>query len=129
MDSFQKQLTDIQSEIGTTPTGVSLQDELDALRQDVLDTKAAAAKAQATADNSYGVGATRKFAISGYIQARAIMAESGAKNRFPQGQNALSGAYNGNYGQGGTLDSLEVRRARIKFAGTLTPNTKYGLPD
>ena len=127
VDSFHTQLEAIQSQIGTVPSGVTLQDELDSLRQDVLDTKAAAAKAQATADAAYSSNPKSKFNISGYIQARAIAADSGSHSRFPNGANALGGAYNGTYGGGGTADSLEVRRARIKVAGSPTANTKYGI--
>ena len=121
VDSFRAQLDTIQSNV------TNLTDQLDALRQDVLDTKAIANKAQDTANNSYGVGSTRKFAISGYVQARAVFANSGSKSRFPQGSNTVAGAYNGNYAQGGVQDSLEVRRARLKFTGTLNQNSKYGV--
>jgi hypothetical protein len=125
VDGFQKQLDTIQSQAATDKQ--AFQDQLDALRQDVLDTKAIANKAQDTANNSYGFGSNRKFQITGYIQARGVDVQSGDPKRYPQGTDNLSGAYNGNYAQGGTTDSLEVRRARLKIAGTLTPNSKYAL--
>jgi len=106
------------------------QDNIDALRADVLDAKALANKAQDTANNSYGVGADRKFQISGYIQARFQSADGygkGSLDRFPQGVSSKAGSYNGDYAQGGNVDSVELRRARLKFTGTLTANTKYAV--
>ena len=64
VDKFRPELDTIQADLKTA------QDNIDALRADVLDAKALANKAQATADNSYGVGADRKFQISGYVQGR-----------------------------------------------------------
>ena len=64
IDKFRPELDTIQANLKTA------QDNIDALRADVLDAKALAGKAQDTANNSYGVGADRKFQISGYIQAR-----------------------------------------------------------
>jgi hypothetical protein len=134
VDEFQAQLTTIGSNI------TDLSASLDALRQDVLDTKAyalkanlAAAKAQATADNSYGAGPGRKFSISGYIQARYEAANSGSHTVYPEGNNGsaagpgIAAAVNGAYAQGGSRDSEEVRRARIIIAGSPTLNTSYRL--
>jgi len=128
IDKFRPELDTIQADLKTA------QDNIDALRADVLDTKALANKAQATADNSYGVGANRKFQISGYIQGRftAVSAGQGGpdyptQSRFPQGTSAVSGGYNGNYSAGGNTSTFDIRRARIKFTGQVTPNTKYGL--
>ena len=123
IDKFRPELDTIQTNLKQA------QDDIDALRADVLDAKALANKAQATADNSYGVGADRKFVISGYIQARyqAASAGQGALDRFPQGNPGGAGSYNGNYLSGSNLSSFDVRRARIKFTGTLTPNSRYGL--
>ena len=124
IDKFRPELDTIQTNLKQA------QDDIDALRADVLDAKALANKAQATADNSYGVGTDRKFQISGYVQARFQSADGygkGSQDRFPQGLSTKAGSYNGNYAQGGNVDSLELRRARLKFTGTLTPNAKYGI--
>ena len=64
IDKFRPELDTIQTNLKQA------QDDIEALRADVLDAKALANKAQATADNSYGTGTGRKFTISGYIQAR-----------------------------------------------------------
>ena len=123
IDKFRPELDIIQTNLKQA------QDDIDALRADVLDAKALANKAQTTADNSYGVGATRKFAISGYIQARyqGVPSGQGSQQRFQQGTPSSAGAYNGNYAQTGNQDSFEVRRARLKFTGQITPNSRYGL--
>ena len=124
VDKFRPELDTIQADLKTA------QDNIDALRADVLDAKALANKAQATADNSYGVGANRKFQISGYLQARFQSADGygqGTRARFPQGVSSKAGSYNGNYAQGGNVDSFEVRRARLKFSGQVTANTKYAI--
>lgn len=128
VDTFRTQLDAIQSEINGDPaTGkIGFQDQIDALRQDVLDTKELAGKAQSTADNSFGIGSTRKFQISGYVQARYN--ESGkSQGIYPQGNPATSGSYNGNYGQGNNNESFQVRRSRLKFTGQVTPNAKFGI--
>ena len=123
IDKFRPELDTIQANLQTA------QDNIDALRADVLDAKALANKAQDTANNSYGVGADRKFQISGYIQARYQSASSGqgAQARFPQGVPGGAGAYNGNYLSGSNKDTFDVRRARLKFTGAVTGNTRYGL--
>ncbi len=123
IDKFRPELDTIQTNLKQA------QDDIEALRADVLDAKAIANKAQDTANNSYGVGANRKFQISGYIQARYQVAPSGqgSQLRFPQGVNGAQGSYNGNYAQGANQDSFELRRARLKFTGTLTPNSRYAI--
>ena len=123
IDKFRPELDTIQTNLKDA------QDNIDALRADVLDAKALANKAQDTANNSYGVGGTRKFQISGYIQGRYQEAFSGqgALARFPQGVPGGAGAYNGNYLSGSNDKTFDVRRARLKFTGQVTPNTKYGL--
>ena len=123
IDKFRPELDTIQTNLKDA------QDNIDALRADVLDAKSLAVKAQATADNSYGVGSNRKFQISGYVQARYQSASSGqgALNRFPQGVAGGAGSYNGNYLSGSTKDTFDVRRARLKFTGAVTNNTKYGV--
>ena len=124
IDKFRPELDTIQADLKTA------QDNIEALRADVLDTKVLANKAQATADNSYGVGANRKFQIGGYIQGRFQSADGygqGTRVRFPQGVSTKSGSYNGNYAQGGNVESFQLRRARVKFSGQVTPNTKYAV--
>ena len=123
IDKFRPELDTIQTNLKQA------QDDIEALRADVLDAKALANKAQATADNSYGVGTNRKFQISGYIQARFQDTPSGqgSQQRFQQGTPVGAGQYNGNYAQTGNQDSFDVRRARIKFSGTLTPNSRYAI--
>ena len=124
IDKFRPELDTIQANLQTA------QDNIDALRADVLDAKALAGKAQDTANNSYGVGADRKFQISGYIQARFQSADGygkGSQDRFPQGVSSKAGSYNGNYAQGGNVDSAELRRSRLKFTGQITGNTRYGV--
>ena len=123
IDKFRPELDTIQTNL------TAAQDNIDALRADVLDAKALAAKAQDTANNSYGVGADRKFQISGYIQARyqQVSAGQGALARFPQGVPGGAGSYNGNYLSGSSPSTFDVRRARLKFTGAVTGNTKYGV--
>ena len=124
VDTFQKQLADIQS--ATAGATSPFQDQIDAVRADILDIQANVTKAQTTANNSFGVGSDRKFQITGYVQAR--YQESGkSENNYPAGTSAKSGTYNGNYAQGGNNESFEVRRARLKFTGAATPNTKFGI--
>ena len=123
IDKFRPELDTIQTNLKQA------QDDIDALRADVLDAKALANKAQATADNSYGVGPDRKFQISGYVQGRyqSVSAGQGALARFPQGIAGGAGAYNGNYLSGSSPSTFDVRRARIKFSGQVTGNTKYAI--
>ena len=123
IDKFRPELDTIQTNL------TAAQDNIDALRADVLDAKALAAKAQDTANNSYGVGANRKFQISGYIQARYqdASAGQGALARFPQGTAGGAGSYNGNYLSGSSPSTFDVRRARLKFTGQVTDNTRYGV--
>lgn len=128
VDTFRSQLDAIQSQINGDPAKGTkgFQEQIDALRQDVVDTKAQLAKTTDTANNSYGSGANRKFQISGYVQA-AFVGGPRSKDRFPQGNSHVSGGFNGNYSQGGNADSFELRRARLKFTGAVTANTKYAI--
>lgn len=121
VDTFQTQLNAQQDNV------TKAQADVQALRKEVADTKVLVKKAQETADNSYGAGPGRKFTISGYIQARYDVAESGNGKLFPSGAPASNSPYNGNYAQGGASQSLNIRRARIKVAGQPTANTKYAL--
>ena len=123
IDKFRPELDTIQTNLKQA------QDDIDALRADVLDAKALANKAQATADNSYGVGTDRKFQISGYVQARyqAVSAGQGGLARYPQGVAGGAGAYNGNYLSGSSPSTFDVRRARLKFTGQVTGNTRYAV--
>ena len=123
IDKFRPELDTIQTNLKQA------QDDIDALRADVLDAKSLANKAQATADNSYGVGADRKFSISGYVQGRyqATSAGQGSLARFPQGVAGGAGAYNGNDLSGSSPSTFDVRRARLKFSGQVTGNTRYAV--
>jgi len=123
IDKFRPELDTIQADLKTA------QDNIDALRADVLDAKALANKAQATADAAYSSDPKAKFVISGYVQARytAASAGQGAENRFPQGVPGGSGAYNGNYLGGSNGSSFDLRRARVKFSGQVTGNTRYSV--
>ena len=124
IDKFRPELDTIQTNLKDA------QDNIDALRADVLDAKALANKAQDTANNSYGFGSNRKFQISGYIQGRFQSADGygkGSLDRFPQGVSTKTGSYNGNYAQLANVSSLQVRRARLKFTGAVSDNTKYGI--
>ena len=89
INRLQALIGKFRPELDTIQTNLTAaQDNIDALRADVLDAKALANKAQDTANNSYGVGADRKFQISGYIQARFQSADGygqGSLARFPQG--------------------------------------------
>jgi hypothetical protein len=120
VDNFQTELTTIQSQIG------DINDQLDSLRQDVLDTKAIANKALDTANNSYGVG-NRKFSISGYVQARYEAAGSSNESLYPRGTAMNIGAYNGSYATGANSQSFLIRRSRLKVSGAITNNTKYAI--
>lgn len=99
------------------------------LQQNVNDARELAVGAQDTADNSYGFGSGRKFAITGYVQARYQYAENGDQARFPNGAPANVGAsnYNGNYAQGGSRQTFVNRRSRLKLTGRVTPNANYGI--
>jgi hypothetical protein len=123
IDKFRPELDTIQTNL------TAAQDNIDALRADVLDAKALANKAQDTANNSYGVGAGRKFQISGYIQARYqdVSSGQGTLARYPQGTAGGAGAYNGNYLSGSSPSTFDVRRARLKFTGDVTGNTRYAV--
>lgn len=118
---FSVQLADMQADVKKS------QDDIDALRADVDDAKDIANRARQAADNSYGFGPNRKFAISGYIQTRFVSAGSKDTTKFPNGAAASSSAYNGNYMQGGAPESFVLRRSRVKFTGAVTPNTKYAV--
>ena len=123
VDKFRPQLDTIQTNLRQA------QDNIDALRADVLDAKAPANKAKATAGDSYEVGADRKFQISGYVQARfqAASAGQGALDRFPQGVAGGAGSYNGNSVSGSSPRAFEVRRARVKFSAQVTGSTRYAV--
>lgn len=118
-DAFQDQLASIQADLKQA------KDDIDALRSDVSDAKDAANKALKQSDNSYGAGSGRKFSISGYIQTRFIGASSSDSALFPGGVAASNSGYNGNYIEGGSSSSFQLRRSRVKFTGQLSPNTKY----
>lgn len=76
--------------------------------------------------NTYGNTRLGRYSITGYIQARAVAADSGSTKLYPLGKvSQLAGVYNGNYGEGGAADEFEVRRARIYFIGRPTANSYY----
>ncbi|WP_218025627.1 porin [Capsulimonas corticalis] len=136
VDSFKTELTAIQADVTKAQADIAeLRGNVEDLRQDVLDTKDLANKAQDTANNSYGVGAKRKFQISGYIQARYFDA-TGSDNQDPKSVNHLTyphgkvpgnSPYNGTYASGSNGASFIVRRSRLKFTGQLTQNTRYAI--
>ncbi|BDI28077.1 hypothetical protein CCAX7_001280 [Capsulimonas corticalis] len=132
VDSFKTELTAIQSDVTKAQADITtLRGQVEDLRQDVLDTKDLANKAQDTANNSYGVGAKRKFQISGYIQARYFAADehnqtSADHLKFPYGK-APGNSYNGDYASGSNGGSFVIRRSRLKFTGQLTQNTRYAI--
>ena len=128
VDTFKQQLGDIQTNLTKAQADIEeLRGQIADLRQDVLDTKDLATKAQATADASYGVGSKRKFQISGYIQARYYNVDKGSQSEFPDGTSAANGPYNGNFAKGGAGATFNLRRSRIKFTGALTKNSKYAI--
>jgi hypothetical protein len=141
VDTFKAQLVAIGTPIAP------VQDQIDALRQDIADVKDKLAKIKAEADSSYGeitpgtsmpavpigvapLGDVRKFQISGFIQARYQDAESGNQSLFPNGTPAKVGgqsSFTGDYAVGGNRQDLFARRVRIKMTGTVTPNTRYSI--
>jgi hypothetical protein len=125
IDKFRPELDTIQADLKTA------QDNIEALRADVLDAKALANKAQTTADAAYSSNPKAKFTISGYIQGRyqAASAGQGSQIRFPQGvpTNSGAGQYNGTYALNSNKDSFLLRRSRLKINGAVTSNTKYGI--
>jgi hypothetical protein len=134
VDSFKTELTAIQADVAKAQTDITtLRGQVEDLRQDVLDTKEIANKAQDTANNSYGVGAKRKFQIGGYIQARYFAADSGSRDTgtdhllYPRGKAPGSSPYNGDYAANSNGASFVIRRSRLKLTGQVTPNTKYAI--
>jgi len=117
-DAFEEQLKQIQTDLKKA------QDDIEALRSDVVDAKEMANKAIKSADSAYGAG-NRKFAIGGYIQTRYLMVGDNSGANFPNGAPPSSSSYNGTYMQGTNGESFVIRRSRLKFTGSLTPNTKY----
>ena len=101
-----------------TDTSIDEQKQIDALKKQVKGVES----------ESYGNTQLHSYSITGYIQTRFVDARSGSRTLFPENKgNALSGVYNGNYGEGGTSNSFEVRRARIVFLGRPTVNSYYRL--
>ena len=120
-DEFKTELTGIQTDVKTA------QDNIEALRQDVLDTKDMAQSAQKTASAAYSSNPKAKFTIGGYIQTRFVRADSSDLSRFPNGKAASNAAFNGNYAQGGAGSSFLLRRSRLRITGQVTDNTKYAI--
>lgn len=125
VDTFQTQLNAIQDDVKKSD------DDIEALRQDVLDTKALVKKAQDTADHSYGTSLNRKFSITGLVEARLTTTTTNNHNSFPQGYSSDgaggAGPFNGNYDQLSAPTQAQVRRARIIMNGAPTNNTTYKI--
>jgi hypothetical protein len=119
MTQAQADIKTLQDDVTTLQAGLG--SAYDALEEQ----KAQITKIKADVGNSYGNSSSRKFNITGYIQARFVSAFGGNDRNFPNGQAAAAGAYNGFYAQGGSREGFEVRRARLKFSGQLTANTSY----
>ena len=119
IDKFRPELDTIQTNLKQA------QDDIDALRADVLDAKALANKAQDDGQQLLRRRRTnRKFQISGYIQARYQSRRrlrpgiAGPLSR--RAFRARPGSYNGNYAQGGNVDSIwSCAGHGLKFTGTL----------
>ncbi len=125
LDTFSRELAAIQTDVDAAKTDLAtLRQEISALRKGVDEAKTAAARAQATADNSYGPGANRKFQIGGFVQFRYEQAGGGSRATFPEGSGQGNG-YNGNYLRGGNNSSFKIREARLFTTGQLTPNARY----
>lgn len=128
VDSFKTQIDTLTADDAAFKAA-AYQDQLDAVRQDIVDTKALVAKAQAAAARAYGFG-PGKFQITGYIQARWQKVSSGSQLAFPAGVSANTGAaasYNGNYAVGGNNQTFFLRRSRLKVTGGVTDNTRYAI--
>lgn len=128
VDTFKQQLGDIQTDVTKAEKDIAdLRGQVVELRKDVLSAKDLAGKAQATADNSFGIGPKRKFQISGFVQARYFASEKSNQTEFPNGTASPTNPYNGNYAKGTPGASFAIRRARIKFSGAVTKNTKFAI--
>jgi hypothetical protein len=128
VDAFKPQLDTLTADVAALK-GAAFQDQIDALRQDVLDTKTLAGKAQAAAARAYGYG-PGKFQLTGYVQARYQKVSSGSQASFPNGTTATTGAtqsFNGNYAVGGNNSTFFLRRSRLKATGAVTDNTRYAI--
>lgn len=133
VDKFQPQLDAIQADVTKAQSDIdTLRQEIDDLRQDVADTKTLAAKAQDTANHSYGTSLSRKFSITGLVESRVISPSStNNRDEYPQGVSATgaggTGPYNGTYDMGSSGLTAEVRRARIIMNGAMTQNASYKI--
>ena len=123
MTQAQADIAKLQGDVSTLQAG--LNSAYDSIEEQTKRTTAVEAQVKKLGDTAYTSSATSKFNVSGYIQFRAVDADSSSHSRYPQGTSADAGAYNGNYAQGGSAAAAEVRRARIKFAGAPTNNVKY----
>ena len=123
MTQAQADIAKLQGDVSTLQAG--LNSAYDSIEEQAKRTTALEAQTKQIANTAYSSSSTSKFNISGYIQFRMVDADSSSHARFPQGTNATAGAYNGNYAQGGSAASAEVRRARLKFSGAPTSNVKY----
>jgi len=135
-EEISKLLQDYGVELTVMGTDISnLKLGLQSVTDTLQDQQKSISAVKKQADSDYGNTQAGKYSITGYIQARAVDADSGNKKLYPAGAvasatssgaaSALSGAYNGNYGQGGAADAMEVRRARILFLGKPSANSYY----
>ena len=126
VDDFHKELSNQETDLAAA------QKQISSLREQTALLKRSVTKAQSTADDSYGFGANRKFAITGYIQARYFGASSDeqtdpTKLHYPHGIPSTVAPYNGTYASGANGASFGLRRARIRFLGQVSQNTRYGI--
>ena len=80
-------------------------------------------------NSSYGSDTSRKFSISGLIQARVEDTTDHTHALYPvgSGTNNIAGGFNGSYAVGGADESAEVKRARIIMIGKPTNNASYKI--
>lgn len=109
----------------------ALKEQVKSLRANVDSLQAKEKRDNRLIDESYGVpgyvtGDNRRFWLGGFMQMRYLFGPHSG-HRFPEGAEARSAPYNGNYAQGGDLPSFVLRRARLEMGGRVTDNTRYAL--
>jgi len=128
-DEINKLVQDYRVELAVIGTDVS---KVNGGANPILD---ASKVIEEASKNSYGNTLLGRYSITGYVQARYVDAQSGNLKLFPAGAvssatasgaaSQLAGAVNGNYGEVGSPESFEVRRARLIFLGRPTSNSFY----